>query len=320
MKNETFIITGSGGDIAQSLIKVLKEEYPTFLIVGADASTDNAAKYICDRFVKFPMAREESYLKELTRLVSQEKPTLIFPMNEQEIEVISKYADDDLKKICVMPNQKSIFAGLTKTSTINFLSENNIPHPWIKSKNEISPEIFPFISKPNTGSGSRSIFFIEDDLDLKFALKKFPENIFQELLTPKEEEYTCGLWANHGKNIRTIIFKRKLQGGMSSNGQVINSTDINNLLYSIAKKLVLNGSINVQLILTKNGPRVFEINSRFSSTVYFRHQLGFNDVVWSIQEKLGNTISPYAPTSSGRFIRLYSDGIVIKSAEEKNEN
>ena len=35
---------------------------------------------------------------------------------------------------------------------------------------------------------------------------------------------------------------------------------------------------------TKKGPMIFEINPRFSSTVYMRHKLGFTDVIWSLKE------------------------------------
>jgi carbamoyl-phosphate synthase large subunit len=34
--------------------------------------------------------------------------------------------------------------------------------------------------------------------------------------------------------------------------------------------------------MTKKGPIIFEINPRFSSTVVFRHKLGFKDVQWAI--------------------------------------
>ena len=37
------------------------------------------------------------------------------------------------------------------------------------------------------------------------------------------------------------------------------------------------GPANFQLILTKKGPMIFEINPRFSSTVLMRNYLGFTD-------------------------------------------
>ena len=60
---------------------------------------------------------------------------------------------------------------------------------------------------------------------------------------------------------------------------------------TIAKGLNLQGSMNVQMRLTEKGPRVFEINPRFSSTVLMRHRLGFSDVLWAIDEAEGKLIN-----------------------------
>jgi len=53
---------------------------------------------------------------------------------------------------------------------------------------------------------------------------------------------------------------------------------------------VLQGSMNIQLILTDSGPRIFEINPRFSSTVLMRHKLGFCDFLWSLDEAKGLSV------------------------------
>jgi carbamoyl-phosphate synthase large subunit len=45
--------------------------------------------------------------------------------------------------------------------------------------------------------------------------------------------------------------------------------------------------MNIQLRLTDQGPRVFEINPRFSSTVLMRHRIGFSDLLWALSEAEG---------------------------------
>lgn len=45
--------------------------------------------------------------------------------------------------------------------------------------------------------------------------------------------------------------------------------------------------MNVQLRLTDSGPRVFEINPRFSSTALMRQKMGFTDVLWAVDEAEG---------------------------------
>ena len=52
----------------------------------------------------------------------------------------------------------------------------------------------------------------------------------------------------------------------------------------IANEWNLKGSINIQLRLIDNKPIIFEINPRFSSTVYMRHKLGFKDLIWSLAD------------------------------------
>jgi carbamoyl-phosphate synthase large subunit len=58
----------------------------------------------------------------------------------------------------------------------------------------------------------------------------------------------------------------------------------------IAQGLDLRGSMNIQLRLTDMGPRVFEINPRFSSTVLMRHRIGFSDVLWALDEAEGASV------------------------------
>jgi carbamoyl-phosphate synthase large subunit len=72
----------------------------------------------------------------------------------------------------------------------------------------------------------------------------------------------------------------------------------------IAEGLDLRGSMNVQLRLTDEGPRVFEINPRFSSTVLMRHRMGFSDVLWAIEEAEGKVISYPAIAKNKTMVRV----------------
>ena len=74
------------------------------------------------------------------------------------------------------------------------------------------------------------------------------------------------------------------------------------LLEKLAVKLNLVGSINVQLRITDNSPKVFEINPRFSSTVLYRHLFGFEDLIWSIEDRLGLELSDNRQNVTGRKI------------------
>ena len=80
---------------------------------------------------------------------------------------------------------------------------------------------------------------------------------------------------------------RKLKESYTCWAQVIKNSKIEKLCKKIAKSIGFFGPANFQLILTKKGPMIFEINPRFSSTVLMRNYLGFTDLLWSIEEKFG---------------------------------
>ena len=74
----------------------------------------------------------------------------------------------------------------------------------------------------------------------------------------------------------------------------------------------LKGSINIQLRIHKEVPMVFEINPRFSSTILFRHLLGFKDLEWSINELFDQDISNYSKPKRGqRFYKGYQEYIKL---------
>jgi carbamoyl-phosphate synthase large subunit len=91
-------------------------------------------------------------------------------------------------------------------------------------------------------------------------------------------------------------------GGFTNFGEVIENKEIQELLIQIAERLQLTGSINIQLKLTPNGPVVFEINPRFSSTVLFRHLTGFKDLIWTLEDFFEMEISEYSPPPAGTKI------------------
>ena len=129
-------------------------------------------------------------------------------------------------------------------------------------------------------------------------------NDLVELLLPEEEEYTCGLFRSRSGEIRSITIRRRLQGGYTCAGKVVFDQELETYLHQIAEALRLRGSINVQLKWTMKGPVAFEINPRFSSTVLFRHLLGFQDLIWAMKDLKEIDLEPYEAANEGvRFYR-----------------
>ncbi len=281
-------------------------------VVGCDMSDEHPGKFIFDRCFTVPRCSSESYYPTLKNIITEFNIDITIPIAEPELRQNAERGVEKqiLETALISANLKSMKVGFDKLYTANFLEENGLPFPKTKIVSEVDQAIFPLILKDRKGSGSKSIFLVSDQSEFDFYARRFPNFIAQEFVPNSLEEYTCGLFRSSTGEIRSITFKRKLIGGFSGFGMVVFNDSINKVLIAIAEKLELLGSINVQLRLSDRGPIVFEINPRFSSTVMFRHLMGFEDVIWSIQDRLGLPISDYRKPDAGkRFYKGFNEYI-----------
>lgn len=305
------LVTGCGGDIGQSIGKILKSNPEVFYsVIGADLHNEHAGKFIFDKTVIMSSCRSENYLADLEQLVVKEQIDAIIPISEPELRFFTEYnvGDTLFGKPLIKADSNSLNTGFDKLKTANFLRDHNLPFPESTILKDLTDPRFPFILKSRHGSGSKSLFVINDSIDLEYFRLKFHDFLAQEIVGSEDEEYTCGLFRSKYGEIRQIIYKRKLVGGFSGYGSVERVQEIEELLFSIAEGLQLRGSINVQLRISDRGPCVFEINPRFSSTVMFRHLMGFEDVIWSLTDALSLPLPTFKiNTNFTKFYKGYQE-------------
>lgn len=312
----TILVTGSAGDIGQSIGKILKNSELCRRLIGCDINIKTPSRIIFDSFIKSPRFDSRDYSQFINKLVKEYNVDLVIPIAEKELEQYH------LNKI-VFPapvliiNNYGLGVGLRKFETNKFLQKENLPFPKTieyKGSNNLDSFIFPAVLKSNSGAGGKEIIFLESALELK--KKSFPKTgmILQEFI--EGDEFTCGLFRSKEGVIKTITFKRELSsnlGGYTQYGEVVENDKINSTLITMAKKLDLIGSINIQLRISKknNLPYIFEINPRFSSTVMFRHLLGFRDLEWAIEDFFGkNTNFSWSAPIGRKIFKGYQEYIL----------
>jgi carbamoyl-phosphate synthase large subunit len=308
------LVTGCGGDIGQSIGKILLKWNCTNNLFGMDISDKNAAQFIFPNFtVGLPINHPE-YFKSLELFVEKNSIDIIIPIAEPELRYFShnNILDTVGRAKMLTASALALEIGFDKYKTAEFLRNKKLPFPQTFLAKEIKDiESFPVILKAKTGSGSKDIHIINDMDEFSFYTRNdIDDYIIQEFISDKNGEFTCGVFRSRLGEIRTQIFQRELTGGYSGYGEVVENNQIAILLEKLAIKLDLIGSINVQLRISENVPKVFEINPRFSSTVLFRHLFGFEDLIWSIEDVLGLEISNNLTDVIGKkFYKGYSEYI-----------
>jgi carbamoyl-phosphate synthase large subunit len=288
---KTILITGIGGDIAQGVATIIRESRSDIELVGVDVHAQHGGHLFVDEFARVPGAGGQGYLEAIKAVVDKYSVDWVIPMSEPELRASLPFEELAPGVKWITAGERVVRTGLDKLETNRALAGLGVPVPWCLPVNEGRPIAYPCILKNRSGSGSRAVFTVTDDEEFDYLAKRHPQSIIQELLEPAEREVTCAVYRRRDGEVVSLLMLRRLTGGFTGWAKVIQDEETSRMCEVIAQGLDLRGSMNIQLRLTAQGPRVFEINPRFSSTVLMRHRLGFSDVLWAIDEADGKSVS-----------------------------
>ena len=282
MKN--LLVTGANGDIGEAIGRILIEEFPDAQITGADCAGDLPGSFIFPEIIPVPPASDPKYQKIVEDWISTYD--LIIPTSEPEIKKLASFLENDNSHPFLILPSKIVNIFLDKYATFKYLESQNYNPPLTKFLFEATEKDLPIYLKPKFGAGGEGNRVLSNKHDLLSA-RYLPQEdwVVQELLTGENNEYTCVIF-KCDKFIETIQLKRELYGDRTGKAEVVNNLTVKKLLLGLAESLDFTGSLNVQLKITDNGPKIFEINPRISSTVMMRNKIGFKDCLWWIQAHL----------------------------------
>lgn len=288
---KVILITGIGGDISQGVATILRENRPEFRLIGVDVHSQHGGHLFVDQFELVPSASELGYLEAIKNIVIKYSVDVVIPMSEPELGAALPFLELNPGVKWITAGERVVAAGLDKLKTVQAISSLGMPTPWTKPVREGRPIAYPCIMKNRFGSGSRAVFTVSNDEDVDYLVKRYPDAIFQELLEPADREVTCAVYRRKDGDVASLLMLRRLTGGFTGWAKVIKDDETSRMCEDIARGLDLYGSMNIQLRLTDSGPRVFEINPRFSSTLLMRHRIGFTDVLWALDEAEGKAVA-----------------------------
>jgi carbamoyl-phosphate synthase large subunit len=303
VNGKTILVTGIGGNVGQGILRILRQHFPSFRLVGTDIGTLTAGHHFCDAFHRVPYSYDPAYAEVMTQICHRERVDLIIPSTDYEVLYLGQIAAELPQLIVSPPETSQIF--IDKLKTYHAFKEANLPFARSWLPGEYNGECAEIIVKPREGRGSRGLHINPADPGL------FDDTFMvQELHTG--QEITSAFYVKNKKRLHGMMtFERSLASGMTERCQITNSCE--EALYPLVEAMIqrfdLRGPCNIQSIVTAEGHVVpFEVNCRYSGTSSIRAQLGFPDVVFGVEEYLLRR-EPSAPTpkSSGSAIRVYMD-------------
>lgn len=316
MEKKVVLVTGIGGNVGQGVLRNIKSLDLGIVIIGTDIASFTAGNHLCDATYEVPYSYSENYISTIQSIVKKEKVDLIIPTTDYEIYYLSLH-QADLEAKVVASNSETAKIYLDKYLTYQHHKSLNIPfaQSWLPS--EFNNEISDIIVKPREGRGSRGIHINPKNP------KDFSDDFMIQPLHKGIEITTAFYVKKDGSLHGLFTMQRELVNGATSKSQTTKVYD--DQLRSIIEKMIeqkgLIGSINLQSIVDDTGEIIpFEVNCRISGTNSIRHNLGFQDVKYTIQEYLLDQQPDEVNAIDGIAVRLLYDVIYPNATNELELN
>lgn len=293
-------VTAVGGDLGQSIVKALRSADFPLEIVGGDMQDRHAGEAFVQTCHRLPAASAPAYVQELSEIVSN-KIDVVVPASEPEIATLSKLGSPahlpcGIPILCQSHEWNAVHGD--KLLSMQSLEHEVALAPFADASDRealarlVASVGYPIVVKPRRSSGSRNIQVVNSEAELEAALVDQESAVAQAWLDEDKGEYSVGAYGR-GDELALLAFRRTLgSSGCSWYAETCHDQAVLEYASAVASAANLQGSANIQIRHTQAGPRLLEINPRYSSLVAARAAAGFRDVEWDLKQAIGMPQSP----------------------------
>ncbi|GBD04371.1 Ribosomal protein S6--L-glutamate ligase [bacterium HR19] len=339
MEKIKVLIAGIGGaSLGTEIFKCLKLA-GVYEIYGCDISNYAFGHYM-QGFKETFVVQKENYIEQVLELCRKKSIEVIVPGAEETTVILGLnrgiFEREGIKVACNSENVIKICS--SKHSLFSKLSELGIKCPKTLLVENLDRDIsalddfpFPCVIKPSEGSGGSVFTFLaknkkEAMLFIEYLLSNSIRPVVQEYIPESEGEFTIGVLSGKDKKIiGSIVMKRLYPSKLSvklktdygiissgySQGYFADFEDVREQAEKISLSLMSEGPMNIQGRLKDGFFLPFEINPRFSASVYARALAGFNEVHLFIEHLYGKISGRYDfDVKKGLFLRSFTEVFV----------
>jgi carbamoyl-phosphate synthase large subunit len=325
-------VTGVGAGVGQGILIALQKKKFRYKIFASDASPFATGLYLTKLAFVTGKLETELEFERFIDLIRNYRIEVIFPGNEYDLVTLSnkkKLIQERTSAIVICSNPEVIQITNDKWLTYEFCLQNGIPTPktFLVDNQDIfelaqKTMALPWVVKPRFGTASRGITYVHNYEEARSAIQSVDNPLIQEFLRPKNadftSEYTCSIFKDkQGMLQGPFIAERNLKGGSTWIAKVVANESLHGFLFKIAQSLDYSGPLNIQLIDTPEGPKILELNCRFSGTTGIRSHFGFNEPDMSVKSFLLGKRIRSVKIREGLVLRHITD-VVLKSIKTQN--
>lgn len=279
------MVTGAGALLGQGILRSLMNSALKPEIVALDPSPLAAGLYWVPHRALIPMAKDPGYLPRIEALLAEHRPDAVMVGTDVELFLFAEHRmrlEAAYQTKIIVSSPEVVAIADDKWLTYQFLREHGFlaPDSALPGDEEalIARVGFPLVVKPRVGARSVGVSVVHDREALARAVAALPAPVIQQCVATDQQEYTAGTLTFEGRCEAAIVMRRDLRDGNTYRAYVEPTPALDAEVRRFAEALGAYGPANFQFRLDAEGPKVFEINGRFSGTTPLRMHCGFNEV------------------------------------------
>lgn len=286
------LVTAVGTINGSTVVDELKKykDQPIY-VIGANSTPKNyvvTSKFV-DEYYEFPSAvdNQEFYLSFVLSFCKEHKVNHLICFIDEEVELFTRNRElfEEIGVKLCLPDYDTVSLCHFKDKFSDWIRDN-FPEIWIKrytSYDCLTDGDYPIFVKPIEGRASIGCKTINNAVDLKSFLSESNNGdgfIFQE----KIDGDLVGVDIVRNREFNQLILIQKQELMRNSNGcgtvvKIIHDFNLEKICERLAEKIDLNGLINVEFFVSKENPKIIEINPRLPAGTSYSCMAGGNTVI-----------------------------------------
>lgn len=316
------LVTGAGGPAAICAFKSLNKTGMDIHMADMDGLSAGLYLTAASNRHIIPGGVEASFVPTVLQICKDNHIDILIPTVDCElIKIAERKEEFENAGIQLLLAKESVLNNImNKHTLLDSLKENVEVGSFDMLRNTNAKDWVgkKIVVKPVSGSGSRGVEFYDDYSQIPSIKFEDHKLMIQEFATGPE--YSVDVMVSEDGEIKAAVprLRMRTDSGVSVTGKVERKQEVIDYVESIINTLGLTSVANIQVIDSPvHGPRLIEINPRFSGGLSLVIESGADTPVMAIQDLIGNEVAKVEDFREIAMVRTFTE-TYLDSKELKN--
>ena len=217
------LVTGAGAVLGQGIVRALRISDLDLEIAAADPNPLSPALFWVDRGYIIPPANDPAFIACVSDVLDRERPDIVLVGTDVELPLFARHREElegAFATNVLVSSPRVVDIADDKFETYNFCCDaglnppkSALPEDPASLQSLIEGAGYPLVVKPRIGARSVGVSIVNDDEELKSAIRGRSGLVVQELAGAADQEFTSSALVFNGVAEASVVMRRDLRDG-----------------------------------------------------------------------------------------------------------